>query len=108
MVLAAPEFVVAQLVEMLDELEVAAELQGRVLADRMVGRQEGAELEPLHGVPPPNTVSSDLPPIMALSGARQKGAPHGSFRCEKRQMGSPVGHYDSRISIFTSAAPEIG
>jgi len=37
MVLAAPELVVAQLVEMLDEFEVAAELQGRVFTDRMMG-----------------------------------------------------------------------
>jgi hypothetical protein len=38
MVLAAPELVVAQLVEMLDEFEVATELQGRVFADGMMGR----------------------------------------------------------------------
>ena len=48
--LAAPELVVAELVEMLDEVEVAAELQHRVFADRMMGGEEGAELQARHGV----------------------------------------------------------
>ena len=48
MVLAAPEFVVAEVVEMLHQVEVAAELQHRVLADRMVRGEEGAEIQARH------------------------------------------------------------
>jgi hypothetical protein len=48
MVLAAPELVIAEPVEMLDEVEVAAELQERIFADRMMGREEGAEFETRH------------------------------------------------------------
>jgi hypothetical protein len=48
MMLTAPEFVVAQLIEMLDELEVAAELQGGIFADRMMGREECAEAHARH------------------------------------------------------------
>ena len=43
MMLAAPEFVVPERVEMLDEVEIAAELQHRMLTDRMVGGEERAE-----------------------------------------------------------------
>ena len=46
-VLAHPELVVAELVELGRELEVAAQLQGRVLADRVVRREERAELHAL-------------------------------------------------------------
>src|SRR3954463_3178744 len=49
MVLAAPELVIAERVELLDEIEVAAELQQRVLADRVVRGEEGTELEARHG-----------------------------------------------------------
>ena len=48
MMFAAPEFVVAELVEMLDEVEIAAELQHRVFADRMMRREEGAEIQAGH------------------------------------------------------------
>jgi hypothetical protein len=44
MMLAAPELVVPEPVEMLDEIEIAAELQHRVLADRMVRGEKGAEV----------------------------------------------------------------
>ncbi len=47
-VLAAPELVVTEFVEVLREVEVAAELQRRVLADRVVRREEGAKLESCH------------------------------------------------------------
>src|SRR5215475_8374719 len=50
MMLAAPEFVVAKLVELLHEIEVAAELQHRMLADRMMRGEEGSEFEARHGV----------------------------------------------------------
>src|SRR6516225_5642664 len=52
MVLAAPEFVIAEPVEVLDEIEIAAELQQRMLADRMVRGEKGAELQTRHkGLP---------------------------------------------------------
>src|SRR5258705_10701379 len=50
MVLAAPELVITQRVELLDEIEVAAELQHRMLADRMMRGEESTELEARHGV----------------------------------------------------------
>jgi len=47
--LAAPEFVVAQCIELLDQIEVTAELQHRMLADRMMRREEGSEFQACHG-----------------------------------------------------------
>jgi hypothetical protein len=41
--LAAPELVEAEAVEMVHELEVAAELQHRMLADRMMRGEKGAK-----------------------------------------------------------------
>jgi hypothetical protein len=52
MMLAAPEFIVAELVEMLDQVEVAAELQHRVLADRMMRGKKGAKTETRHEMSP--------------------------------------------------------
>jgi hypothetical protein len=49
MVLAAPELVVAERVELFDEVEVAAELQHRMFADRMMRGEEGSEFEACHG-----------------------------------------------------------
>ena len=46
--LAAPEFLVPELVQMLHQVEIAAELQHRVLADRVVGGDEGAEVQTWH------------------------------------------------------------
>jgi hypothetical protein len=48
MVLAAPEFVIPELVQVFDEVEIAAELQHRVLPDGMVGSEEGAKLQTRH------------------------------------------------------------
>src|ERR1700756_3026609 len=48
MVFAAPELIIAEPVELLDEVEIAAELQQRMLADRMVGSEEGAEIQSWH------------------------------------------------------------
>src|ERR1700687_3765882 len=48
MMLAAPELVVAERIELLDEIEVAAELQHRMLADRMMRGEEGSEFEACH------------------------------------------------------------
>jgi hypothetical protein len=46
--LAAPEFLVPELVQVLHQVEIAAELQHRVLTDRMVGGDEGAEVQTWH------------------------------------------------------------
>jgi hypothetical protein len=43
MMLAAPEFIVAELVEMGDEIDVAAELEEGMLADGVVWGEEGTE-----------------------------------------------------------------
>src|SRR6266576_7172668 len=51
MVLAAPEFVIAERIELLDEVEVAAELQHRMLTDRMMWGEEGSEFEASHLFP---------------------------------------------------------
>src|SRR5258705_3025017 len=51
MVLAAPEFVVAERIELLDEVEVAAELQHRTLADRVMRGEESSEFEARHLFP---------------------------------------------------------
>jgi len=48
MVLTAPELVVSESVEMLDEVEIAAELQQRVLTDRMMRGKKGAEVQTRH------------------------------------------------------------
>ena len=47
--LAAPEFVVAERVELLDQIEIPAELQHRMLADGMMRGEEGSEFEARHG-----------------------------------------------------------
>jgi hypothetical protein len=48
MMLAAPEFVIAELVQLLDEIEVTAELQRGMLADRMMRGQKGSEFNACH------------------------------------------------------------
>src|SRR6266446_3348421 len=45
MVLAAPEFVIAERIELLDQVEVPAELQHRMLADRVMRGEESSEFE---------------------------------------------------------------
>jgi hypothetical protein len=50
MVLAAPELVETQRIDLLDEIEVAAELQHRMLADRVMRGEKGSEFEARHGV----------------------------------------------------------
>ena len=47
--LAAPEFVVAERIELLDQVEIPAELQHRMLADRVMRGEEGSEFEARHG-----------------------------------------------------------
>jgi hypothetical protein len=50
MMLAAPEFIVAERIELLDEIEVPPELQHRMFADRMMRCEKGAELHASHSV----------------------------------------------------------
>jgi hypothetical protein len=47
--LAAPEFVETEPVDLLDEIEVAAELEQGVLADRVMRGEEGSKLKARHG-----------------------------------------------------------
>src|SRR5450759_2721660 len=49
MMFAAPEFIVAERVELLDEIEVTAELQHRMLANGVMRGEEGSEFEAGHG-----------------------------------------------------------
>ena len=50
MMLAAPELVEAERVDLRDEIQVAAELQHRMLADGMMWGEEGSEFKTRHGV----------------------------------------------------------
>src|ERR1700687_582881 len=49
MMFAAPELIVAERIDLLDKIEVAAELQHRMLADRVMRGEEGSEFEACHG-----------------------------------------------------------
>jgi hypothetical protein len=42
---AAPELVITERIELFDQIEIAAELQHRVLADRVVRGEEGTEFK---------------------------------------------------------------
>ena len=48
MVFAAPELFIAEPVKLFDQVKIAAELQQRVLADRMVRGEKGAEIQTRH------------------------------------------------------------
>jgi uncharacterized caspase-like protein len=48
MVFAAPEFIVSEAVQMFHQVEIAAELQHRVLTDRMMRGEEGSEIQTRH------------------------------------------------------------
>src|SRR6185312_6907616 len=71
MVLAAPEFVEAERVDLFDEIEIATELQQRILADRMMRSEEGSELEARHWVFSPDSCSLDLVGAKVRGGQRQ-------------------------------------
>src|SRR6202035_3379459 len=49
MMLAAPELVIAERIELLDQIEIPAKLQHRMLADRVMRGEEGSEFEARHG-----------------------------------------------------------
>src|SRR5450432_480576 len=61
MMLAAPELVIAERIELLDEIEIPAELQHRMLADRVMRREEGSEFEACHGFSLQTAVIVDWP-----------------------------------------------
>src|ERR1700682_1191965 len=48
MMLAAPELVEAERIDLLDEIEIAAELQHRMLADGVMRGEEGSEFKARH------------------------------------------------------------
>src|SRR5437868_273658 len=48
--LAAPEFVEPERVDLLDKIEITTKLQHRMLADRMVRGEKGSEFQACHGV----------------------------------------------------------
>src|SRR3954467_4326193 len=52
MMLAAPELVVAERIELLHEVQVAPELQHRMFADRMMRGEEGSEFQARHDFSP--------------------------------------------------------
>src|SRR4029077_8047760 len=68
-VLAAPEFIIAEFVQQLDEIEIATELQHRMFADGMVRGEEGAEAKAWHAVDTP--VSGRI--VRAWRGTRYSG-----------------------------------
>src|SRR5258705_12462278 len=49
MMLAAPEFIVAECIELLDQIEVAAKLQHRMLANGVMRGEKGSEFQARHG-----------------------------------------------------------
>src|SRR5580700_8784138 len=73
MMLAAPEFVIAERIELLDQIEVAAELQHRMLADRMMRGEEGSEFQACHGFSPEFYYC-----LIGLTGKLRAGGPQGN------------------------------
>src|SRR6267154_5964653 len=85
MVLAAPEFVEAERVDLLDEIEVAAELQHRMLADRVMRGQEGSEFEAGHRV----SLRTSCSCVLFLGGSAQttgRRSPRQSRKARRRCM----------------------
>jgi hypothetical protein len=109
MVLAAPEFVVAEVVELLDEIEVAAELQHRMLADRVMRGEEGSELEARHRSFSPDYCYRGL--CANLRGGRKQGNaprprhPHGC--CANQRRLPPSGMFPS-ASTQIARRPQAG
>src|SRR5262249_48579195 len=86
MVFAAPEFVIAERVELLDEIEVAAELQHRMLAKGVMRGEEGSEFQARHiGFLPSGIFLFSRAAGYVLAGSNAIGArpvdPHGGQPC---------------------------
>jgi hypothetical protein len=75
MVLAAPELVIAERVDLLDKVEVAAELEQRILADRVMRGEKGSEFQACHGVFSPNLLFSGKCLASNLRGGQGQGNP---------------------------------
>jgi hypothetical protein len=88
MVLAAPEFVITKCIELLDEIEIPAELQHRVLADRVMRGEEGPEFETSHGFSPHSSSWLSL----KLGGGKDQGN-----RLFETLLRRPSGHQICRI-----------
>jgi hypothetical protein len=50
MMLAAPELVIAERIQLLDEVEIAPELEHRMLPDRVMRGKESPKLQARHGI----------------------------------------------------------
>jgi hypothetical protein len=84
MMLAAPELVIAERVELFDEIEIATELQHRMLADRMMRGEEGSEFEARHGLFSPEFI------VLGLFGPKLRGGKgEGNRRNCGRSMAVP-------------------
>src|SRR5258708_30927380 len=70
--LRAAEFIVAERVELLDQIEIPAELQHRMLADGMMRGEKGSEFEARHGVSPERLL------LLVLSGRLRAGMRQGN------------------------------
>src|SRR6266508_1001916 len=75
MVLAAPELVEAERVDLLDEIEVAAELQQRILTDRMMRGEKGSELQACHACSSPDLFCFWNCSVCKLRGGKGQGNP---------------------------------
>src|SRR5262245_37961879 len=105
MVLAAPELVVAELVQVLHQVEVAAELQHRVLADRMVRSEERAEAETCHAVilPPAGPLDTSASPAehRGTNGSACEGAPRMREIAEDKRVPADI---DAEAPVRAAAA----
>src|SRR6202789_3018377 len=91
MILAAPEFVVAEFVEMLDQIQIAPELQHRMLADRVMRGEEGAKIQSRHDGSPETVRGCTSQTGLGSLRARGDGADglkDRGFRPEPRPGGS--------------------
>ena len=102
--LAAPELVEAERVDLLDEVEVAAELQQRILADRMMRGEKGSELEACHVVFSPDLFCFWSCSGPKLRGGKRQGNPRS--RAARAWLSRKVGrHAAARNSWMLSCDP---
>src|ERR1039458_8389646 len=99
MMLAAPEFIVAERVELLDQIEVAAKLQHRMLANGMMRGEEGSEFEARHGF-----LSGRL---LLLIGLRRK-LRAAKLKGNRGRALQPMRHGAMRAAAVVSATGRLG
>src|ERR1700738_1467400 len=111
MMLTAPELVIAQRIELLDQIEVAAELQHRMLADRVMRGEEGSEFEAGHRV----SLRTSCSWVLFLGGSAQttgRRSPRQSRKARRRCMVIVQVNFTYRhpefLRRFTSAATDGG